>query len=87
MKVWKADLLIGTSNEYSQVQIDGLRDWFEEFEKRFKDDFSYIRLKIGTPKFAGREVVEEKDYPEFVKEWQDEADSLLEKLVGGEKKK
>ena len=81
MKVWKADLLIGTSNEYSQRQIDDLQDWFEEFEKRFKDDFSYIRLKIGTHKFAGREVVEEKDYPEEVQDWQKEADSQLEKCL------
>lgn len=83
MKVWKATLLIGTSNEYSQVQINGLKEWFEEFEKRFQDDFSYIRLKIGKPKFAGmmNPSLDESAYPEQVKDWQKEADSMLENCL------
>jgi len=84
MKIWNVPVVIGTSDEYSKIQTHDLRDWFEEFEKRFARDFSYIRLKFGEPKFAGRVPVEEKPYPEFVKEWQEEADSELEKLAKGE---
>lgn len=86
MKIWKATLLIGTSNEYSEVQALNLADWFREFEERFKQDFSYIRLKIGEPEFSGTIEIEEQAYPEFifVKEWQEEADSQLEKLAKGE---
>ena len=81
MKIWKAELLIGTTDEYSQVQALNLRNWFEEFEQQFKHDFSYIRLKIGTPEYAGSIELEEWAYPEHVQEWQKEADSLLEKCL------
>jgi hypothetical protein len=83
MKIWKVHALMGTSDEYSKVQAEGLEDWFREFEKRFAKDFSYIRLKFGKPKLAGREDVEELAYPEHVQEWQAEADSKLEEIMRG----
>jgi hypothetical protein len=82
MKIWKVHALMGTSDEYSKVQVEGLEDWFREFEERFAKDFSYIRLKFGEPKFAGTEKLKEHFYPESISEWQTEADSKLIEIMG-----
>jgi hypothetical protein len=82
MKIWKVPVLIGTSDEYSQVQADGLEDWFREFEERFAHDFSYIRLKFGKPVYIERAKLNAtEDYPNDVQEWQAEADSELKKII------
>ena len=88
MKVWKATLVIGVSDEYNETQIKALDDWFSTVEDDFKRDFSYIRLMIGVPEYVGTVPVEEKSYshsryiqPKNIKKWQEEADSNLEKLV------